>query len=86
MDFHAQSPTYLKCADNNQATTALDLFCKAVSRFSLPNYVRSDHGGENVGIWKCMILSHSNDYSCVLTGSSVHNERENAMLSQVKEA
>ena len=49
MDFHTQSPTYLKCADNNRATTVLDLFCKAVSRFSLPNYVCSDHGGENGG-------------------------------------
>ena len=75
--------TYLKCADNNQGTTVLDLFCKAVSRFSLPNYVRSDHGGENVGIWKCMILSHSNNYSRVLTRSSVHNERIERMWCDV---
>ena len=42
--------TYLKCADNNRATTVLDLFCKAISRLSLPNYARSDRGGENVRI------------------------------------
>ena len=77
VDGFSRTITFLKCADNNRATTILDLFCKAVSRFSLPNYVCLDHGRETVGILKCMILSHSNDYSCVLTGSSVHNEREN---------
>ena len=36
-----------------------------------------------MGIWKCMILSHSNDYSRVLTGSSVHNERIKRMWRDV---
>ena len=39
------------------------------------NKVRSDHGGENVDVWRYMIANHENDYSCVITGSSVHNER-----------
>ena len=83
VDGFSRTITYLKCADNNRATTVLDLFYKAVPRFSLPNYVRSDNRGENVGIWKCMILSHSNDYSHVLTGSSVHNKRIERMWRDV---
>ena len=46
-----------------------------MSCFGLPERVRTDHGGENVGIWRCMLATHSNDYSCVISGSSVHNER-----------
>ena len=37
--------------------------------------MRSDHGGENVDVWRYMLSSHSFDYSCIITGSSVHNER-----------
>lgn len=72
------SPTviYLKCADNNRSSTVLDFFQAGVYQFGLPNTIRSDHGGENVGVWRYMILTHNGDYSSVITGSSVHNERE----------
>ena len=46
-----------------------------MAQFGLPCHIRSDHGGENVDVWRYMIASHDNDYSCVVTGSSVHNER-----------
>ena len=74
IDGFSRTIMYLKCEDNNKAATVLELFCDGVSRFGLPDCVRSDHGGENVGVWRYMILNH-NDYSCVFTGSSVHNER-----------
>ena len=62
---------YLKCADNNRAQTVLTLFHEGVTSYGLPNKVRSDHGGENVDVWRYMIANHENDYSCVITGSSV---------------
>ena len=75
IDGFSRTITYLKCADNNRSLTALSLFQGGVARYGLPKSVRSDHGGENVAIWRYMIASHNQDYSCVITGSSVHNER-----------
>ena len=67
--------TYIFCANNNKSTTVLEAFSMGVSQFGIPNCVRSDHGGENVGIWRYMLGVHSENDSCVLTGSSTHNER-----------
>ena len=66
--------TYIKCANNNLATTVLQEFLRGVSVFGLPDSVRTDHGGENVDVWRQMLSTHQ-DSSCVLTGNSVHNER-----------
>ena len=52
----------------------LIFFTEGVARFGLPDRVRSDHG-ENVDVWRYMIALHNNDISCVVTGSSTHNER-----------
>ena len=50
----AFSPTivYLRCSSNNQAANVLHSFADAVSKYGLPNKIRSDLGGENqrVGI------------------------------------
>ncbi len=59
----------MKCAG------APTFFKEGVTCYGLPQRVRSDHGGENIGVWRYMIATHNLDYSCVLTGSSVHNER-----------
>jgi hypothetical protein len=67
--------TFLSCSDNNCAKTVLNNFLVAVDQFGLPEHVRTDHGGENVDVWKYMITSHNFDYSTVMAGSSVHNER-----------
>jgi uncharacterized protein YneF (UPF0154 family) len=75
IDGFSRTITYLRCSDNNRANTVLSLFKQAVSNFGLPGHVRSDHGGENVDVWRYMLSSHSFDYSCIITGSSVHNER-----------
>lgn len=75
IDGFSRCITYLNCADNNRAATVLCLFQEGVSTYGLPNTVRSDCGGENVDVWRYMILTHNLDYSTVLTGSSVHNQR-----------
>lgn len=66
---------YLECANNNQAATVLSMFKKGVANFGLPLQIRSDHGSENVDVWRFMIATHEHDYSSVITGSYTHNQR-----------
>ena len=75
IDGFSHTVIYLRCFDNNQASTILDLFVEGVSQFGLPDRVRSDCGRENVDVWRFMISTHHRDFSSVITGSSVHNER-----------
>ena len=75
VDGFSRTITYIKCSTNNQAVTALSAFNEGVAVFGVPDKVRTDHGGENIEIWRYMIISHGNDTECVVTGSSVHNER-----------
>lgn len=75
IDGFSRTLTYIRCADNNRAQTVLELFREGVLKFGLPDSVRSDHGGENVDVWRYMLAAHNNDQSCVITGSSTHNER-----------
>ena len=75
IDGFSRTITYLACANNNRSETVLQLFTDSINHFGVPNHVRSDHGGENVEVWRYMIAAHNHDYSCVITGSSVHNER-----------
>ena len=71
VDGYSRKILYLKCANNNKATTVVPYFSHAVSLFGLPDKVRSDKGGENTQVWQFM-LHHRRE---VITGSSTHNER-----------
>ena len=74
VDGYSRVITYLHCSTNNRASTILSLFTKAVEQYGLPQKVRSDLGGENVDVWRFMIVQH-NDERAVITGSSTPNER-----------
>jgi len=50
--------TYIKCANNNLASTVLQEFLKGISVYGLPYSVRTDCGGENVDIWRYMLSTH----------------------------
>lgn len=83
IDGYSRKILYLKCANNNKASTVVSYFSHAVSVFGLPNRVRSDKGGENVDVWRFMLHYKNMDLSCVITGSSTHNERIERLWSDV---
>ena len=70
----AKHEQYLNCATNNCASTVLHQFQNAMSIFGVPDRVRTDKGGENVGVWRLMIHVHASP-SAVIAGSSTHNVR-----------
>ena len=58
-------------------------FDSAIGKYGIPTRVRSDHGGENVDVWRFMV-SHHNNESCVTVGSSTHNERIERLWRDVR--
>ncbi len=75
IDGFSRTIPFIQCASNNRASTVLAAFQSGVQTFGLPERVRSDHGGENIDVWRFMLSNHNGDPSCVVTGSSTHNER-----------
>ena len=75
IDGYSRTITFLKCHSNNRAATVLSAFCDGVAKYGLPTKVRTDHGGENIDVWRMMIREHEAGERCVIAGSSTHNER-----------
>ena len=82
VDGYSRLVTFLRCSTNNRASTVLESFIAATQNFGLPKKLRTDLGGENVEAWDYMV-SHHGDESCIITGSSVHNERIERMWRDV---
>ena len=73
IDGFSRTIVYLRCSTNNKAATVFNSFAEAVSKYGLPNKIRSDLGGENVRVWEYMIDQHGSE-TAVVIGSSTHNE------------
>ena len=74
---------YLRCSNNNLASTVVDCYRKAVNQYGVPSRVRSDHGVENVDIARFMIVTRGVDHGSIITGSSTHNQRVERMWRDV---
>ena len=55
--------------------TVTACFLRATEEYGIPSRVRSDHGGENVGVWRFMEEVRGRDRSSYIAGRSVHNTR-----------
>ena len=75
IDGFSRLVTFCRCSDNNKAATFFFQFQTAVSKYGRPICVRTDHGGENVDIWRDMTAFWGDDARPVIVGSSVHNQR-----------
>lgn len=57
IDGYSRSIVYLHCSTSNKASTVLSQFSTAVVRHGLPDRVRSDLGGENVGVGSTWLIN-----------------------------
>ena len=67
---------YLACEYNNRACTVLKLFkggCKEVS--IIPRRVRSDKGGENMGVCRFMLNQRGVNSNCFIASRSTSNQK-----------
>ena len=66
---------YMKCSDNNRATTVYEEFCRAVQSYSLPSRLRCDQGRENILIAAHMLEHRGSEQQSDIVGSSQRIER-----------
>ena len=52
--------------------------------YGVPRRLRTDLGGKNVDAWQYMVDCHGGDERCVITGSSIHNERIERLWRDVR--
>ena len=57
-----------------------------MASFGSPVSVRTDHGGENIDIWRHMLFISNNNPSSVITGSSTHNVRVERMWRDMRKS
>lgn len=78
IDGHSRLVVFLKCSTNNTAAV-FSSFITATQSYGVPKRLRTDLEGENVDAWQYMVDYHGGDERCVITGSSIHNERRETM-------
>ena len=54
-DGFSRTVTMINCSTDNQASTVLQHFLTATSKYGLPYCVRTDGGCENIDVWRHMI-------------------------------
>ena len=84
IDGYSRLVVFLKCSTNNTAATVFDSFIAATQSYGVPKRLRTDLGGENVDAWQYMVDYHGGNERCVITGSSIHNERIERLWRDVR--
>lgn len=75
IDGYSRMIVFMKCSDNNRATTVYGAFLEAVDGLSLPSRLRCDQGRENILVAAHMLEHRGSERRSVIAGSSVHNQR-----------
>ena len=75
IDGYSRKIVYLGASDNNRSDTVLKHFQSATLFYGWPLRVRSDYGGENVDVARCMINARGPGHQSHMAGASVHNQR-----------
>lgn len=75
IDGFSRLVTFCRCSNNNRSTTVFPPFQDAAAKYGRPMRVRTDHGGENILIWRDMSDYWGDEARPVIFGSSVHNQR-----------
>ncbi|XP_047223562.1 uncharacterized protein LOC124869640 isoform X2 [Girardinichthys multiradiatus] len=75
VDGFSRTIIYLRCCNNNRASTVLCLFVMGVNHFGFPSRVRCDHGMENTLVARFMLERRGLNRRSVIAGLSVHNQR-----------
>lgn len=75
IDGYSRMIIYLFCSNNNRSDTVLERFVHSTTEFGLPSRVRSDKGGENVGVCEYMLQRRGTGRHSHIAGKSTHNQR-----------
>ncbi|CAB3977405.1 hypothetical protein AC249_AIPGENE24350 [Paramuricea clavata] len=66
IDGYSRMVVFAQFSTNNRAITVEDLFKAAIQQYGCPVRVRTDYGGENVGVWRHMVNVHGEDSRAVI--------------------
>uniref|UniRef100_A0A3B1JIP5 Integrase core domain-containing protein n=1 Tax=Astyanax mexicanus TaxID=7994 RepID=A0A3B1JIP5_ASTMX len=75
IDGYSRLIVFLCASNNNRSNTVLQCFLDAVAKFGVPSRVRTDHGGENIGVCLFMNIFRGSGRGSALRGPSTHNQR-----------
>ena len=75
IDGFSRATVFLKCSNNNEAATVVDLFQTGTNTFHYPRRIRTDYGTENIEVARLMLNRYGVDSNPVITGRSLHNQR-----------
>ena len=75
IDGYSRLVVFLRCSNNNSATTVYNLFLSAIREYELPSRVRTDYGRENYRVAVHMLIHRGVRRNSMITGSSIRNQR-----------
>ena len=83
IDGYSRAIVYLKCFNDNLATTVLQCFVLVAQGFGLPSCVRGERGVENVDVALFMIEHRGLNRGSFIAGRSVYNQRIERLWAEV---